>query len=73
MCEIARNAVLQSGFEHPYKAHFLGKNYFMDGPPGNDITMTNVPNIRISYRQEVLQEHRRFLGKHVPPAPPLPK
>ena len=64
MCEIARNSVLQSGFEHPYKAHFLGKRYYQAGPEGNDITMTNVPNIRVSYRHEVLQEHLRFLSEH---------
>lgn len=28
MSEIARNSVLQSGFEHPFKQHFIGKNYF---------------------------------------------
>lgn len=35
MCEIARNSVLQSGFEHPYKAHFLGEDYVTGGPEGN--------------------------------------
>ena len=34
-CEIARNSVLQSGFEHPFKAHFLGPNYYYPGPKGN--------------------------------------
>lgn len=34
-CEIARNSVLQSGFEHPYKAHFIGEKYARDGPEGN--------------------------------------
>ena len=27
VCELARNSVLQSGFEHPFKRHFIGKNY----------------------------------------------
>lgn len=35
MCEIARTSVLQSGFEHPYKAHFVGVNYHLPGPAGN--------------------------------------
>ena len=35
MCEIARNSVLQSGFEHPYKAHFIGDRYHLPGPAGN--------------------------------------
>ena len=31
------------------KQHWIG-NYQEDGPGGNDITRSNVPNIRISYR-----------------------
>jgi AMP deaminase len=34
-CEIARNSVLQSGFEHCVKLQWLGKNYWMEGPLGN--------------------------------------
>ncbi|KAJ1428056.1 hypothetical protein B484DRAFT_450050 [Ochromonadaceae sp. CCMP2298] len=46
-CEIARNSVLQSGFENKYKLHFLGANYA-------DIRETNVPEIRLMYRKEAL-------------------
>lgn len=35
ICEIARNSVLQSGFEHQFKEHFLGRNYFLPGSEGN--------------------------------------
>lgn len=35
MCEIARMSVLQSGFEYPYKAHFIGSSYASPGPAGN--------------------------------------
>lgn len=35
MCEIARNSVSQSGFEYPFKAHFMGPNYAAPGPAGN--------------------------------------
>ncbi len=35
MCEIARNSVLQSGFEYPYKLHFIGPHYLEKGPAGN--------------------------------------
>ncbi|KDO32510.1 AMP deaminase [Saprolegnia parasitica CBS 223.65] len=55
ICEIARNSVLQSGFEHPFKQHFLGKNYFQPGSDGNDIRMTNVPDMRLDFRHETLQ------------------
>ena len=61
VCELARNSVLQSGFEHPFKRHFLGKNYKKDGISGNDMTMTNVPDIRVVYRHETLQEEWNLL------------
>lgn len=35
ICEIARASVLQSGFEHEFKEHFLGKNYQLPGAQGN--------------------------------------
>jgi AMP deaminase len=46
-CEIARNSVLQSGWEDRYKRHFLGADY-------SDIRETNVPEIRLMYRKESL-------------------
>lgn len=61
ICEIARNSVLQSGFEHPFKEHFLGKNYYLPGAQGNDIRMTNVPDIRVDYRYETLQCELQFV------------
>jgi AMP deaminase len=48
-CEIARNSVLQSGWEARYKIHFLGRDY-------SDIRETNVPEIRLMYREETLKE-----------------
>lgn len=45
--EIARNSVLQSGWEMRFKKHFLGEHL-------NDPTMTNVPIIRLKYREETL-------------------
>mmetsp|Transcript_19955 Transcript_19955/g.64264 ORF Transcript_19955/g.64264 Transcript_19955/m.64264 type:complete len:978 (-) Transcript_19955:163-3096(-) len=58
VCEVARNSVLQSGIEDRYKRHFLGDDYDLPGPDGNDITMTNVPDIRLAYRHET---HRHEL------------
>eukprot|EP00924_Labyrinthula_sp_SR-Ha-C_P009542 snap_masked-scaffold_2-processed-gene-27.19-mRNA-1 protein AED:0.11 eAED:0.11 QI:0/0/0/0.71/1/1/7/0/655 len=67
LSEIARNSVLQSGFEHPYKAHFLGKKY-LDGTKNefykfyaNDIHQTNVPDIRVKYRRERLENEWNFV------------
>ncbi|XP_043572935.1 AMP deaminase 1 isoform X2 [Chiloscyllium plagiosum] len=54
ICEIARNSVLQSGFSEQEKAHFLGPNYRREGPAGNCIQKTNVPQIRMAYRYESL-------------------
>ncbi|XP_048467801.1 AMP deaminase 1 [Rhincodon typus] len=54
ICEIARNSVLQSSFSKQEKAHFLGSNYHQEGPAGNRIQKTNVPQIRMAYRYETL-------------------
>jgi len=56
MCELARNSVLTSGFSHEVKQHWLGPNYRREGVAGNDMTRTNVPDIRIAYRDETLTE-----------------
>uniref|UniRef100_A0A915BZG5 AMP deaminase n=1 Tax=Parascaris univalens TaxID=6257 RepID=A0A915BZG5_PARUN len=54
MCELARNSVLQSGFEDKVKIHWLGPNYKEEGVLGNDVSRTNVPDIRVSFRHETL-------------------
>lgn len=54
MSELARNSVLMSGFQHKVKQYWLGPNYTKEGVAGNDITRTNVPNIRVAYRFETL-------------------
>lgn len=61
MCEIARNSVLQSGFEAPFKAHWLGPHYTLPGPAGNDINFSNVPYIRTQYRKETLDAELSLL------------
>ncbi|CAL8095240.1 unnamed protein product [Calicophoron daubneyi] len=65
MCELARNSVLMSGFSHTVKSYWLGPNYLQEGVMGNDITRTNVPNIRVAYRYETLTEELRLLVKSV--------
>ncbi|XP_034650480.1 AMP deaminase 2 isoform X6 [Drosophila subobscura] len=54
MCELARNSVTMSGFTHNTKQQWLGPHYYEDGIMGNDITRTNVPEIRVAYRYETL-------------------
>ena len=56
MCELARNSVLQSGFEAGLKRHWLGKNHLFPGTMGNAMEKTNVPNIRVGFRHDTLME-----------------
>lgn len=55
MCELAKNSVLQSGYEWEVKKHWLGKNFMVSGVEGNDIEKTNVPDVRVGYREETLK------------------
>ncbi|KAJ1547995.1 AMP deaminase, partial [Cladochytrium tenue] len=58
MCEIARNSVLQSGWEmvefrtHAARFRLVQLNFFLS------IHKTNVPNIRLSYRYQTMMEER---------------
>ncbi|CCH42422.1 AMP deaminase [Wickerhamomyces ciferrii] len=54
MCELAKNSVVQSGWEHNIKKHWLGKTFAKGGIEGNDVEKTNVPDIRVAYREETL-------------------
>lgn len=36
------------------KQYWLGPNYTKEGVAGNDITRTNVPDIRVAFRTETL-------------------
>ncbi|KAL0926311.1 hypothetical protein M5K25_002527 [Dendrobium thyrsiflorum] len=69
LCEIARNSVYQSGFSHVLKSHWIGKSYYKRGPDGNDIHKTNVPHIRVEFREMIWREEMRqvYLGRQ-----PLP-
>lgn len=63
LCEIARNSVLQSGWEHLFKIHWLGDKYWLSGDVSNHIDKTNVPNIRMNYRHETLMDEHLFILK----------
>ncbi len=54
LCELAKNSILQSGFSPEVKYNWLGLDYLEEGVAGNDITRTNVPDIRVAYRYETL-------------------
>ena len=61
LTELARNSVLQSGFEYPFKAHWVHLTYAKPGPLGNDIRKTSVSDIRLQYRFELLREELSFV------------
>jgi len=65
MCELSRNSVIQGGFSNEVKNYWLGPNYQKEGVAGNDITRTNVPDIRVSYRYETLIEELSNIFKSV--------
>ncbi|CAO1637071.1 unnamed protein product [Parajaminaea phylloscopi] len=67
MCELARNSVLQSGWEREIKRHWLGNNFHLPGPSGNVTAKTNVPDIRLRYRQETLQEELDLISRYGAP------
>ncbi|KAL7589302.1 hypothetical protein Lser_V15G40768 [Lactuca serriola] len=54
LCEIACNFVYQSGFPHVLKSHWIGQEYYKRGPDGNDIHKTNVPHIRLEFRDVLM-------------------
>ncbi|KZV73172.1 AMP deaminase [Peniophora sp. CONT] len=62
LCELARNSVIQSGFEMQIKKHWLGQHWYLPGADGNDINKTNVPNARLKYRHETLLEELALVG-----------
>ncbi|KAI9268906.1 hypothetical protein BDA99DRAFT_435247 [Phascolomyces articulosus] len=66
MCELARNSVIQSGWESRVKKHWIGKNWDKEGVEGNDMQKTNVPDIRVKYRHEVLMKELDMLRRYAP-------
>lgn len=61
MCELARNSVLMSGFSHKVKISWLGAGYMREGPDGNEIRRSNVPDIRLAFRHETLCDELQLI------------
>mmetsp|Transcript_45118 Transcript_45118/g.107286 ORF Transcript_45118/g.107286 Transcript_45118/m.107286 type:complete len:747 (+) Transcript_45118:81-2321(+) len=59
LCEIARNSVLQCGFERAFKEWWIGSPD--GGPDGNDEAKTNVPTIRLKFRKDCLDHEMALL------------
>lgn len=45
--------VVPDPFEYLFQSHWIGKGYYKRGPDGNDIHKTNVPHIRVEFRDTV--------------------
>ena len=56
MCELAKNSVLQSGFEAEIKRRWLGPDFSLPGVRSNMVEKSNVPNIRIAFRYQTLMQ-----------------
>ncbi|EPQ28490.1 uncharacterized protein PFL1_03793 [Pseudozyma flocculosa PF-1] len=71
MCELARHSVLQSGWEMEIKRHWLGPNFQEAGPRGNVVAKSNVPDIRLRFREETLREELELIWQQTKPSAPL--
>ncbi|KAN0062608.1 AMP deaminase [Thecaphora frezii] len=67
MCELARHSVLQSGWEMEIKRHWLGPNFMEPGPRGNVVAKSNVPDIRLRFREETLREELDMVWQDAKP------
>ena len=64
MCELAQNSVKQSGFEHVIKQRWLGADYHLPGVKGNNVSKSNVPNIREAFRHETLLQELSMIDRY---------
>lgn len=60
MCELAKNSVLQSGYEFSVKQQWLGPQFHLPGARGNSMDKTNVPDRRVEFRHRTLLEERQM-------------
>lgn len=65
MCELAKNSVLQSGFEAKLKQNWIGDQIGRDDDCtiANDLEKTNVPDVRVSYRLDTLRDEHELINK----------
>ncbi|GAO15288.1 hypothetical protein UVI_02041120 [Ustilaginoidea virens] len=58
MCELAKNSVIQSGYEASIKKMWLGPNFNTPGTGGNMMVKTNVPDRREEFRYHTLLQEQ---------------
>jgi AMP deaminase len=61
MCEIARNSVLQSGYDVQWKSKAIGDRYYMSSSLGNDPIKTHLSDIRVAFRFETYHTELAYL------------
>ena len=61
LCEIARNSVLQCGFDHEWKKEKIGPRYFFSSSIGNQPSKTHLSDVRVAYRWETYHAEVAFL------------
>ncbi|KAG9233325.1 hypothetical protein BJ875DRAFT_378876 [Amylocarpus encephaloides] len=71
MCELAKNSVKQSGYEHAVKQRWLGPDYSLPGVRGNFMAKSNVPNIREGFRHETLLQELAMIERYTRIATPI--
>ncbi|CAG8978369.1 hypothetical protein HYALB_00010387 [Hymenoscyphus albidus] len=71
MCELAKNSVKQSGYEHAIKQRWLGRFYNLPGVKGNVMAKSNVPNIREAFRHETLVQEHAMIERYAAVATPI--
>lgn len=64
MCELAKNSVIQSGFEHVIKQKWLGPDFHLPGVKGNNVAKSNVPDIREGFRHETLLQELSMIERY---------
>ncbi|GAW18744.1 hypothetical protein ANO14919_082260 [Xylariales sp. No.14919] len=64
MCELAKNSVKQSGYEHSIKQLWLGENFNLPGADGNKMIKTNIPDRREEYRYQTWVEEHRMISRY---------
>ncbi|CAD2216541.1 AMP deaminase [Angomonas deanei] len=61
LCEIARNSVLQCGFDNNFKREAIGSRWYMSSSLGNDPLRTHLSDIRVAFRFETYHTELRHL------------
>ncbi|CAK7262565.1 AMP deaminase [Sporothrix epigloea] len=70
MCELAKNSVVQSGYEFAIKQQWLGPDFYKPGVAGNTMVKTNIPDRRQHFRYSTLREEWQMIEKYTQAVPP---